>query len=132
MSKPNHWKWSSCLRYYGESVYPPSLLDAHYLLNMFSPDRSNAEERFKEFNERSNQDICLEDHGDSTLRLSDDEAREEIRKCLGRLEIPQVKCLPNMERDKVLKRVKRIDGVSQMQAARILGVAVYFLCRVKG
>lgn len=130
--QPHHWKWSSCLGYYGEPVYPPSLLDSNYLLNMFSPDRSIAIERFKEFNERSNQDICLEDHGDSSRRLSDDEARVEIRKCLGQLEIPQLKSLPKKDRDRVLRRVKRIEGVSQLQAARILGVGVYFLYRVKG
>jgi len=132
VSKPDHWKWSSCLRYYGKSVYPPSLLDSDYILNMFAHDRLIAKERFKEFNERSNQDICLEDHGDSSRRLSDEEARAEIRKCLGPLEIPQLKSLQKKERDRVLKRVKRIEGVSQLQAARILGVGVYFLYRVKG
>jgi putative transposase len=100
--KPHHWKSSSCLGYYGEPVYPPSLLDFNYLLNMFSPDQSIAIERFKEFNERSNQDICLEDHADSSRRLSDDEAREKIRKCLGSLEIPQLKSLQKKDRDRVL------------------------------
>jgi putative transposase len=56
----------------------------------------------------------------------------EIRKCLGSLEIPQVKCLSKKERDKVMRRVKRIEGVSQLQAARILGVAVNFCIGLKG
>lgn len=131
VSKPEHWQWSSCRGYYGDPVYPPSLLDSHFILNMFSSDRSLAILRYKEFNERSNQDACLEDYGDLSRKLSDDEAREEIRKCLGSLEIPQLKSLPKKERDGVLRKVKRIEGVSQLQAARILGVAVYFLYRVK-
>jgi putative transposase len=128
---PDEWKWSSCLGYYGEYVYPPNLLDSHYLLNMFSPNRLIAQARFKEFNERTNHDICLEDYGDFCRRLSDDEARVEIRKCLGRLEIPQLKSLPSEERNRMLRRVKQIEGVSQQQAARILGVAVHFLYKVK-
>jgi putative transposase len=35
----------------------------------------------------------------------------EIRKHLGKLEIPQVKSLPKEERDRLLKRVKEIEGV---------------------
>ncbi|WP_226675684.1 hypothetical protein [Rossellomorea aquimaris] len=132
VSHPHHWQWSSCLGYYGEPVYPPSLLDSHFILNMFSSDRSLAIQRFKEFNELNNQDACLEDYGGSSRRLSDDEAREEIRKYLGSLEIPQLKSLPKKERDGVLRKVKKIEGVSQLQAARILGVAVYFLYRMKG
>ncbi|MFI8577862.1 transposase [Rossellomorea aquimaris] len=129
--KPHDWKWSSCLGYYGESVYPPTLLDTDYLLNMFSTNQSIAQERFREFNERANQDKCLEDHGDSRRRLTDDEARLEIKKRLGKLEIPQVKSLPKEERDRLLRRVKEIEGVSQQQAARILGVAVHFLYKVR-
>ncbi|RLQ94820.1 transposase [Falsibacillus albus] len=129
---PQEWKWSSCRGYYGDSVYPPHLLDPDYLLHMFSPKRHIAQVRFKEFNERVNQDKCLEDHDDSCRKLSDDEARVEIRKCLGPLEIPQLKSLPKEERDKILSRVKRIEGVSQMQAARILGIAAHFLYKVRG
>jgi putative transposase len=129
---PHEWKWSSCRGYYGEFVYPLNLLDHDYLLKMFSSDRAIAQARFKEFNERENGDNCLEDHGYSRGRLSDDEARVEIKKCLGRLEIPQLKSLPKAERDRLLLRVKEIEGVSQMQAARILGVAVHFLYKVRG
>jgi putative transposase len=56
-------------------------------------------------------------------RLTDDEARIEIKKCLGNIEIPQLKSLPREKRNEVLRRVKRIEGVSQRQAARILGVS---------
>ena len=119
---PHEWKWSSCLGYYGKESYPPNLLDPHYLLNMFSPDISIARMRFKEFNERKNNDQCLEDNIYSK-RLSDEEARMEIRKYLGSLEIPHVKSLPKEQRNKVLRKIKGIDGLSQRQAARILGIS---------
>lgn len=120
---PAEWKWSSCLGYYGKVVYPRDLLDPHFLLNMFSPDLLIARIRFKEFNERKNNDQCLEDDDDRRIRLTDDEARVEIRKCLGNLEIPHVKGLPREQRNKVLRKVKAISGLSQRQAARILGIS---------
>jgi putative transposase len=123
VNHPHEWKWSSCLGYYGKESYPLNLLDPHYLLNMFSPDISVSRMRFKEFNERNNNDQCLEDSDFRKKRLSDDEAREEIRKCLGSLEIPQVKSLPKEERTKVLRKVKGINGLSQRQAARIFGIS---------
>jgi putative transposase len=82
VTKPHHWRWSSCRGYYGQSVYPPNLLDPYYLLRMFSPDLSISQARFKDFNERTNQDKCLEDYGSPCRRLSDDQARIEIKKCL--------------------------------------------------
>jgi putative transposase len=124
VTKPHHWRWSSCRGYYGESIYPPNLLDPCYLLRMFSPDLSIAQARFRNFNERMNEDKCLEDYGSPYRRLSDDEARIEIKKCLENIEIPQLKSLPREKRNMVLRRVKRIEGVSQRQAARILGVSV--------
>lgn len=124
VSKPDEWKWSSCLGYYGKAVYPQLLLDSHYILKMFSQNLSIAQARFKEFNEKVNKDQCLEDYANSIRRLTDDEARSEIKKFLGSLEIPQVKSLPREQRDKVLRKVKQIDGVSQRQAARVLGVSV--------
>ncbi|WP_338778788.1 hypothetical protein [Metabacillus sp. FJAT-52054] len=66
---PAEWKWSSCLGYYGQFVYPPDLLDPHFLLNMFSPDLLIARIRFKEFNDRKNNDQCLEDSDDSQNKV---------------------------------------------------------------
>jgi putative transposase len=122
-SAPHEWKWSSCLGYYGKTIYPQNLLDPHFLLTMFSPQIPIAQTKFKEFNERKTVDQCLEESSSNNRRLTDDEARVEIRKCLGTCEIPQVKSLPKEERNIVLRKLKGIQGLSQRQAARILGVS---------
>jgi len=83
---------------------------------------TTARERFKEFNERRNDDKCLNDRDGKGL--SDEEARMEIKRILGGLEIAQVKSLPKLERKEVLKKVKGIEGVSMRQASRIVGVSV--------
>lgn len=63
-------------------------------------------------------------------RLTDDEARMEIKGMLGIIEIVRVKSLTKVKRDEVLKKMKRIEGVSQCQAARILGVSPNLIFRV--
>ena len=54
-------------------------------------------------------------------RLTGDEARWLIKETIGMIGIAQVKSLPKERRDPILKKVKRIDGMSQTQEARILG-----------
>lgn len=117
------WSWSSCLGYYGKELYPSDLLDGKCVLSMISPDLKTAIERFKEFNERKNQDKCLEDY-ETKKRLTDEEARQEIKKLLGTIEIPQVKSLPRLQRNELLRKIKKINGLSLRQVARILGISL--------
>lgn len=115
------WKWSSCLEYYGERLYHQNLLDSKLVLEMFSKDKDIAVIRFKEFNEAKNEDKCLEDN--KRIRLTDEEAKEEIKKLIPRLQLAQVKSLPKEKRDEVIIRLKRIEGVTQRQLARMLGIS---------
>ncbi len=118
------WKWSSARGYYGELVYPGTLLDSQYVLGQFSDDPFVAKNRFKEFNERNNEDECLEDFT-YKRRLLDDEARIQISEMLivYGIDITKVKTLTQQERNEVFRKVKGIEGVSQRQAARIFGVS---------
>jgi DNA-directed RNA polymerase specialized sigma24 family protein len=118
--KPDEWKWSSCLGYYG--MAHNRMLNDRVVLQLFSNELENARARFKEYNERVNGDQCLEDE-DKKRKLSDDEARKVIKKVLREVEIPHVKSLPQAERIPLLRKVKKIEGVSQRQAARILGIS---------
>jgi putative transposase len=122
------WKWSSCRGYYGMSLYPEMMLESHLILKKFSNNFFTARVRFKEFNERKNNDKCL-DEPVMKRRLSDEQARMEIRKHLGTVEIAQVKSLPKVKRTELLKKVKEIEGLSLRQAARILGVSVNLVYR---
>jgi len=115
------WKWSSCRSYYGKNYGLAEFLDGDLILGMFSEDKHKAIAKFKEFNEAENNDKCL-DH-EVTPRMTDEEARQEIIKHIDKIEIAQVKGLPKTSRDEVLRKVKGIKGVTQRQAARILGVS---------
>ncbi|MBB5174584.1 REP-associated tyrosine transposase [Texcoconibacillus texcoconensis] len=126
VNQVDQWPWSSCLGYYNEEVYPERLLDTGLALKMFSTDLATARATFKVFNERKTSDQCLDETA-YRRRLSDEEARVEIKKVLGSIEIPQVKSLPKVSRNHLLRKVKAIEGISQRQAARILGVSPNFV-----
>jgi len=119
---PVDWQWSSCLGYYGKNLYPKNLLHCLDVLRLFSDDIKVARERFKDFNEYPDNDQCLEDTR-TYRRICDEEAGKEIKLLIGDIEIPQIKSLPRKKRNEALRKVKRIEGLSVRQAARILGVS---------
>lgn len=123
---PNAWRWSSCREYYGEYRDGRKLLDANFIFEKISPDQTFAMEKFKEYNEKINNDECLEE---KRRRLPDEEARVVIKKLLGPVDITRVKVLPKAQRKEVLQKIKNIRGISQRQAARILGVSPNLIFR---
>ena len=125
----DEWRWSSCRFYYEKNTDSKKLLDSEFIFKMFSNDIKLAKERFKEFNESYNNDKCLDDSINERRRLTDEEARLEIKKVLGAIEVAQVKSLARLQRNEVLQKIKEIDGLSQRQAARILGVSQNLISR---
>jgi len=123
----SEWRWSSCHEYY-EMNATFRLVDTTFILNMFAPGKVEATNRFVEFNEMQNQDVCLEEDVEKR-RLTDDEARPEIKRVLDGIEIVDVKSLPRLKRTEVLRKVKAIKGVSQRQLARILGISPNLIFR---
>ena len=124
----NEWKWSSCLGYYQKQYYPPTLLDSELILGMISQKQEKAVDKFVEYNEIENEDRFLDDT--PRTRLTDEEARAEIIKQLNGFGIPEVKSIPKIKRDEILSKIKEIQGVSQRQAARILGISPNFLFKL--
>lgn len=122
VKRVDEWRWSSCRQYYDIHDEEKKLLDSEFVFGMFSGNNILARERFKEFNEKVSQDQCLDHHMDKR-RLTDEEAREVIKKLLIDTEIAQVKSLPRLQRNEILKKTKGIKGLSQRQTARILGVS---------
>ncbi|WP_338470881.1 transposase [Niallia sp. XMNu-256] len=124
------WKWSSCRGYYGQPLYQGNMLNCQMVLKRFSSNPMIARERFREFNERETKDNDNRVEVPSNQkRLTDEKAGMEIKKRLGIIEIAQVKSLPKTERNEILRKVKRIEGLSLRQAARILGVSVSLVYR---
>lgn len=122
------WKWSSCLGYYGENYYPDTLLDEEFILNMFYKQKLKAIELFKEFNEQDNADKCLEDI--MPKNITDDELKDKIKEIIPNINIISIKTLEKTERNEVLKKIKKIEGITQRQLARVIGISQGLISRV--
>lgn len=122
VKKPDDWQWSSCNSYYGGEAHAPVLLDNELLLSIFSEEKRIAMDLFREFNQASNEEQCLEDE-QTTKRLTDEQARAEINNMILLNKIAKIKSLPKAERDEIISKVKGIEGLSHRQAARILGIS---------
>lgn len=128
--KPGDWKWSSCSGYYGRETEPPGLLDSELILSMFSVKGKSSIARFRAFNEAESNQKCL-DNEQKNILLTDDQARVEIEKLIPLFEIVKIKGLPKAERDKIISRIKGIKGLTQRQAARILGISPNLIFKKK-
>lgn len=82
--------------------------------------RARAKKMFRQFNEAESEDECLDE--DIRRRLTDEEGRREIEKIISLQEMIKIKSMPKEQRDQLIKRIKDIEGISQRQAVRILGV----------
>jgi putative transposase len=115
------WNWSSCHGYYGEKSFPPGLLNPELILSLFSDQTDIAIQRFRQFDTITNADRCLDEL--PKVRLSDEAAKAEIMKAIAGYDLVAIRSLPKAERDRILIRIKDIEGISQRQAARILGIS---------
>ena len=94
---------------------------------MFSEDRESAIKKFVEFNGAECEEECLDDNRQQ--RPTDEKAKAEIAKIISLQEIAIIKSMPKVQRDNLISRIKAIEGISQRQVARILGVAPNLVIR---
>lgn len=123
------WKWSSCQGYYGYNIYPSGLLDCELILGMFSENNEIAVKRFVMFNETECETECLEEN--TRKRLTDEEAKSEIARIIPLGQIAIIKSMPKEQRDILVSKIKAIEGISQRQIARILGVPPNLIFRTR-
>ncbi|TYQ15928.1 UNVERIFIED_CONTAM: REP element-mobilizing transposase RayT [Acetivibrio alkalicellulosi] len=126
--KSVEWMWSSCREYYGKKSYINGLIDKELALGMFSQDMLIAREKFKKFNEIENEDVCTE--YTTKRRLSDEEARKSILSLMSIEDMISIKSLPKSKRDEMIKKIIKIEGLSQRQAARILGISPNLIFKI--
>jgi putative transposase len=99
----------------------PDLLDPELILSLFSEQSDSAIKRFRQFDAAMNEDQCLEET--QKVRLNDTEAKLEIKKLILGYDIVKIKSLPKAERDRILIKLKAVEGITQRQAARILRIS---------
>lgn len=109
-------KWTS----YKEYVEKARFVDIDFGLNYFSKYRAKAILRFIEFMNKENEDKCL-DYLEN-IRLSDDEVRDHIKK-LGIINSTAFQQLGKEKRDEILGGLKKMEGVTVRQIARVTGIS---------
>ncbi|AEV67555.1 transposase [Acetivibrio clariflavus] len=114
----DEYKWSSFNEYIGKAKF----VNTDYALAMFSENRETAIKKFKEFNMAVNDDKCLEITPERKT-VSDKEIRQLV---LEKYNI-ELATLHNEEpktQIEILKYLKKIEGSSLRQLARLTGFTV--------
>lgn len=117
-------KWTSLQAYLGKS----STVDIDPVLHLFSPNRHKAIQLFVDYMQESNNDQCLDDY--AKVRMSDD----EVKSYLNKLGFPTSSALQQMEkriRNAIILELKKLDGVSIRQLARITGISKSVIDRIR-
>ena len=104
------YKFSS----YNEYISNSNLVDTDFCLGIID------KEQFIDFNMEETQDVCLEIE-DNDFRLTDDEAREIIRKISKCRTAAEFQNLSIEKRDKYLKNLRN-NGLSIRQISRLTGI----------
>lgn len=112
----NEYKWSSYNCYIGES----SVIDKDIFLNMFNDDRRLAINRYIALMNEPNNDICMELN--ERMKLTDEKLGEIIKEFGDLDSVSDIHNLDEKRRNKLLRELKEIEGVSVLQISRVTGI----------
>lgn len=117
------YPWSSYLEYLGKV----NITDVDFALDIFSANRDKAIELFKKHSNEESEEQCLEIR--ENLRIPDEEIISYMKK-LGIQTISQLQRLEKKKRNEVIKELKKIEGISIRQMARITGISKSVISRL--
>lgn len=114
------YKWSS----YHEYINKQKIIDAEFILELFSTEKETGKKEFEKYMNEINEDECLDYK--ERHRIADDELIKLIEEKHG-VKKGFFHLLGKQEKDRVLKNLKAIDGVTIRQLARVTGVSKYMV-----
>ncbi|SES91588.1 REP element-mobilizing transposase RayT [Oceanobacillus limi] len=117
-------KWTSL----GEYIHEPNFIDIDLGLNLFSPEREKAIQLFADFMMTTNDDECLDDH--LIIKMTDDKLRNHLNE-MGITNHSALQKMDREKRDKVIKELKELKGVTLRQISRITGISKSVIQRVR-
>lgn len=109
------YKWSSYCGYTNNV----GITDIDLALGFFAEDKNKAVKDFIKYHNEQNEDNCLE--AEETIRMSDEEAKEIIKKKCGVPCSLQLKDFDKKDRDTYIKMLKE-NGLSTRQIERLTGI----------
>jgi len=116
---PEEYKWSSCQAYYG-GENPLDLINISFILDMLHSSRVVAIKQFVDFMQKENIDQFME----FTIkeRKNDGDLAKAIQTMLNGQSIGILQSLDIDKRNKIIRQIKGIEGVTQRQIARVIGI----------
>lgn len=104
VSKREKYQWSSCGVYYGGRDYLAGLTNTEMVLALFSDNAKEAAIEFRKFSETEANDVCM-DYSKVT-KLNDTKALQIIKGILGGMPLANLKDMPIVERNAILKKTQ--------------------------
>jgi Transposase and inactivated derivatives len=118
-AKPEEYKWSSCQAYYGEKD-SFGLVYTSFILDILHSNREIAIKQFAEFMQKTNTDQFMD--VPVKQRKSDEDLAQEVQELLNGQPIGILQSLDIEQRNNIIKQIKRIEGATQRQIARVTGI----------
>lgn len=120
----DRYRWSSYNDYIEKNEKKVELTDVEEILEMFSINHENAKEQFISFNNEEQKYSNSKDLLEYEMKnnLTDEEVIYFIKENLKISNIQEIQNYNSKSRDKIIKEIKKISGVTQKQIARVLGI----------
>ncbi len=121
--EPKAYLWSSYNEYIGDPIYT----DTGFALELFSTDKVKSIELFRKYTNEENDGQCLEYK--EKINISDKEVMDYFREW-GVCNISELQRLEKEKRNDYIRKIKKIEGVTIRQIARVTGISKSMIGRV--
>ena len=118
ITKANQYKWSS----YNEYISKSRIVDTKMILTIFGKTKQEAIKKFIEFHNVEDEKINDYVEFEIVNKLTDIELKERIEKLLKMDNVREIKEYNVQLRNEKIKKLKKIEGTSKSQIARVLGI----------
>ncbi len=129
IEKTNRYKWSS----YSDYINGSDFVETEFILNMLSKNHEDAINEFKKIN----MNLVILDKPKDILeyemvtRVTDEEIRKLIELKIGLVNLQNINKYNTKLRNKILKEILEIEGISNRQISRVIGIHRKILDRMK-
>jgi putative transposase len=127
VSDAKDYLWSSYRAYLGVKSYFANIVDKEFILGIFSMEAVTAIKYFKDFMEEESDDSCLNDN--DPKKPSDEFIRHELEKLLRDYSVETIHQLKKKERNEILQKLKKIEGITVRQISEITGLGRNIIVR---
>ena len=117
------YEWTSNREY----ISKQEIIDTDFILKIFSENKKDAIELYKEYIYKPNNAEFMDN--DSRKKLTDSEIKSYLSK-IGIKNVEEIKQLEKNERDRILKMIKSIEGITIRQISRITGISKSVIGRI--